>query len=416
MIKSYRDFLSAIKDNKINNISTNDLMTKFHMGTNRTLKLVKKLESDKIIPKPSARGDNRQRKVDFKKLAQVLSKIPEESSAQERVQELSAMDKYKTYRKTIHELERESQRLTHLVDLFTKVNTVKSDPPIWMKAPTSKKKDPVIFSTILSDTHFDEVVVPSHVNYANEYNRDIATKRLKKYFDSILKLINNYMGDVSVEGIVMALGGDILSGIIHEELKETNAQHVFDGAMEWSEKIEAGIRMIRKETGIPLYIPTVVGNHGRLTRKPIYKYRIEDNLDYLIYKIIEKGLSSDPEITMEVSLATEVQWKSYDTTYLLAHGDAFFGGSGISGIATPIALGNYRKLRRQTSLGKPYDILVIGHFHQLLFLGNVIMNGSLIGLNEYAFERGLPFEKPQQAFWLTSPEHGVTIQGPVFVE
>ena len=72
--------------------------------------------------------------------------------------------------------------------------------------------------TILSDTHFDEVVKPEEIQFRNEYNREIAVKRLEAYFQKIILLTNDYVTGIDYEGIVLFLGGDIFSGDIHEEL------------------------------------------------------------------------------------------------------------------------------------------------------------------------------------------------------
>jgi hypothetical protein len=58
----------------------------------------------------------------------------------------------------------------------------------------------------------------------------------------------------------------------------------------------------------------------------------------------------------------------------------------------------------------------MGHWHQCLHLGRVIVNGSLVGYNEYAYQGNFPFEAPKQALWLTHPEHGITFSMPIRVE
>jgi hypothetical protein len=129
-------------------------------------------------------------------------------------------------------------------------------------------------------------------------------------------------------------------------------------------------------------------------------------------------VANSPEsqsIVFDISRSTEVSFSVYQTRYILCHGDEFRGGRGISGIYTPISLGRMRKQERGLSLGQPYDVLLMGHFHQLVFGGNFIINGSLIGTNEFAFMQSMRVEPPQQAFWLSTPR-GITMFGPIFVE
>jgi hypothetical protein len=78
-------------------------------------------------------------------------------------------------------------------------------------------------------------------------------------------------------------------------------------------------------------------------------------------------------------------------------------------------LGDHRKRKRSQMAGIPYDVLVLGHFHQLqLGFSNIVINGSVKGYDEYAYDKNLPFEPPRQAFWLTDAEHGMTLRAPVW--
>ena len=48
--------------------------------------------------------------------------------------------------------------------------------------------------------------------------------------------------------------------------------------------------------------------------------------------------------------------------------------------------------------------------------GSIIVNGSLVGYNEYAQKMHFGFEPPQQALWLTHPTRGLTFQEAVFAD
>jgi hypothetical protein len=63
-----------------------------------------------------------------------------------------------------------------------------------------------------------------------------------------------------------------------------------------------------------------------------------------------------------------------------------------------------------------YDTLIMGHFHQYMHLTRLIVNGSLKGYDEYVYNNNFPFEKPQQALWLTHPKYGITYRMPVYVD
>jgi hypothetical protein len=45
----------------------------------------------------------------------------------------------------------------------------------------------------------------------------------------------------------------------------------------------------------------------------------------------------------------------------------------------------------------------------------LIVGGSLVGYSEYNYINNHEPEPPQCAFWVTTPQHGVTFTAPVFV-
>ena len=81
-----------------------------------------------------------------------------------------------------------------------------------------------------------------------------------------------------------------------------------------------------------------------------------------------------------------------------------------------IIRGDHRMRGRNAQVGMEYDTMLMGHFHQLIQLQRLIVNGSLKGYDEYAYANNSPFESPRQALWLTHPEHGITFSAPVNVE
>lgn len=312
------------------------------------------------------------------------------------------------------ELLAEIARLSKLAELQQATCKKSLTVPNWITG-TDKSRNTATACAMLSDTHFDEVVDPAEINGINAYNREIATERLENYFRSLVKLRSNYFTGVEIEGLVLMMAGDMVSGIIHEELSATNDYSITDTLIYYSELICAGVNLLSKEYG-NIYIPAVVGNHGRLTQKFKFKGAVRDNFDYLFYKIINSGLKENKSVTMNISESPDLLVKVYDTTFMLTHGNQFRGGSGWSGPLLPVIKGDTKKRDRQSAVDQPYDVLCCGHFHTQKFLGNQIMGGSLIGYNEFAACGNFGYEPPQQPFWLVDPVHGVTITAPIHCE
>lgn len=288
-------------------------------------------------------------------------------------------------------------------------------PPDWMIKPRGKggkhKATPLSF---FSDSHFDEVIHPEQVNFVNAYNRTIALGRLERFFQNTIELTKDYLAGLEYDGLVMPFGGDTFSGNIHDELKQTNEDTLAGSLIFWLDPMIAGIEMLAEHYG-SVYIPLVVGNHPRGTPKPIHKMRVRDNFDWLFAQLLARHFAKDKRVTFNISESPDCEFRIYDKRFLLTHGDQFRGGSGISGLLSPMMIGNARKKDRQQAINSPYDYLLMGHWHQRINAMGVFVNGSMVGYNEYAFNNNFKFEPPQQTFFVVDPRWGVTITAPIHV-
>jgi UDP-2,3-diacylglucosamine pyrophosphatase LpxH len=117
-----------------------------------------------------------------------------------------------------------------------------------------------------------------------------------------------------------------------------------------------------------------------------------------------------------ISESADQMFQIYDTRFLLTHGDQFRGGSGIAGLLSPLMIGDSRKRKREATVNRGYDYLVMGHWHERGMFKNIIVNGSLVGYNEYAYVSNFAYAPPEQSFWVVDPRHGVTVSTPIFVK
>jgi predicted phosphodiesterase len=285
-------------------------------------------------------------------------------------------------------------------------------PPRWTTARTKKDDKTATLVSILSDCHFDEMVNPSEVGGRNAYSREIAELRLARYFTQVVRLSRDYLAGMTYDGIVLMLGGDLISGDIHEELSQTNEAQTLDTVLHWSEQIAAGVSSLADEFG-RVHVPVVVGNHGRRTRKPTAKGRARDNYDWLIGQLLARHFHTDPRVTFDIPDGTDTLVHVHDFRILLTHGDQVSGGGGIGGIYPPVMRMVAKKRTRHQ-----FNTICIGHWHQLLMSPNsgLIVNGSLKGEDEYASIGNFTPEPAQQALFTVAPGRGVTFSAPVLVE
>ncbi len=119
---------------------------------------------------------------------------------------------------------------------------------------------------------------------------------------------------------------------------------------------------------------------------------------------------------MYVPDAPDAQWTLYGTTFNLNHGDQFKGGSGISGVFSPLMLGMARKQKKQNAIGQPFDVMMNGHWHQYIHTDSLIINGSIKGYDEFANMHNFNFEPPQQALFISHPEKRQTFRMPILCD
>lgn len=303
--------------------------------------------------------------------------------------------------------------LQRTIDLLDLVAEAKVNVPTWLTTKPSSRKKHATLALLLSDTHFDEVVNPEEVGFLNKYDRRIAELRLQTWAENSVKLARHYLAGITYDGVVLMLGGDTFSGDIHEELAQTNADTILGSVLHWAEQLSAVINMLAGEFG-KVHVVAVPGNHGRLSRKPRMKLRAKTNMDWLLAKMIERSFLLDKRISFQVGENADALIKIYDQGHLLTHGDQVNGGGGIGGIWPPIMRMRARKAQRAMEINEPFQTLWMGHWHQLIQTPGIIVNGSLKGTDEYAWLNNFGHEVPQQALAVVTPEHGVTMQAPVF--
>lgn len=288
-------------------------------------------------------------------------------------------------------------------------------PPAWLAGGAPSKTSPGVPTLLCSDWHWGEVIQPNQVGGVNEYNLEIAHQRARHLVTQTIDLLNSHMVNPKYPGIVFALGGDMVSGDIHDELRETNDLPLIPAVVDLFGVLIWCIETLTDKFG-KVFVPCVTGNHGRNTQKIRAKDRAFTSFDWLVYVLLEKHFVKDTRVRFLVSEGPDAYYKVFNHRYLLTHLDQFRGGDGMIGALGPIIRGDHKKRSRNMQINMGYDTMIGGHWHQLIQLQRLIVNGSLCGYNEYAYQGNFPFEIPRQALWITHPQHGITFSMPVNVE
>lgn len=256
----------------------------------------------------------------------------------------------------------------------------------------------------LSDWHFDELVDYEQMLGINEFSVAIAKKRIDKLFKNIVK--NSQIFGITTINLLML--GDMISGELHD-LAENNELKLIESILQLSDYTAQHIRNLTKYFD-KIKILGLVGNHSRTHQKPRYKNKQKENYEYLLYEVIKREVKKFATFDLPGSYMKlhEIQ----DIPFLSLHGDIIRGGNGLNAIP-----GN---LSRDISLlagtlgksGKRFDYVNMAHFHSSnitkAFQGaKIIMNGSLIGANEFSLGALKKGEEPIQNYYIVQKGVGV---------
>jgi len=301
------------------------------------------------------------------------------------------------------------------------LSAINPNPPKWAIKSRGKGGHGSIPFAFWSDWHYGEVVNKEETGGVNEYNRAIAKERVKRLVTNTIRLAKGFAfkdGSPPPEGMVVALGGDMISGDIHEELEETNDGTPLQGVSDCLDLLIWGIDEVKKAFG-KVFVPCVVGNHGRTTKKQRAKQAVYLSYEWNLYCMLERYYRNDPNVTVFVPGETDAFFRVAGQRFLLTHGNALGvkGGDGIIGALGPIARGAVKLRSSEYKIGREFDYLIMGHWHQEIWLPRVIVNNALKGYDEYArlFLRADP-SRPSQCLWFVHPEHGITARVSVYVD
>lgn len=345
-----------------------------------------------------------------------MSVNPEDLLARDEELRSAVASETRGLRSQVETLSNEKRELERMLGVYTRLGTAPIAPPTWTVKAKSKTAHEGIVVAQLTDTHWDEVVDPREVMNLNAYNRKIAEQRFQTWTEKVITLPTEYMSGVSIAGLVIPATGDLFTGDIHAELKESNEDHLYASVIHWVERTISALELLEKEYPKVL-VAAVVGNHGRSTIKPVFKGRAHSNIEWLFWRVVASRMGDrKSKIEFMVSDSMDLNVPIYGRNHLTTHGDQFHGGTGISGAYAPLSLGQHRKSVRQMAAGEPMDLMVMGHFHQLLDLPGVVVGGSMKGYDEYAFGLNLRPEQAGQAMWMTTPERGKINFMPVMVQ
>lgn len=305
-----------------------------------------------------------------------------------------------------------------LSSLLAGVSSIPVRPePLWLseEGTSGDESVPIL---VLTDWHLGERVDPKQAGgYA--YDLNIARRRIAETVERSIRMLRRHLSGLTYPGIIVSLAGDMVSGALHAELAETDEQGILRSVITARDLIVEVLKRLADEFGA-VFVPTAVGNHGRMfDRRPRAKGYSERNADWLIYELVADAFRDDPRVHIVNPSAGETVFSVFGTTFLLTHGDKLGtkGGDGIIGPIGPIMRGNMKTRASLESLGIRVQHVIMGHWHQSIFLPSATVCGAMVGPNEYSLGMlRAPAEDPSQTLMVVHREYGITFRQPVFLK
>ena len=151
-------------------------------------------------------------------------------------------------------------------------DTVQAAPPIKIPKPAklSKNKTDETLVLALACLHIGEVVKKGAMGGLNEYNVDIAVRRFQFCIEEVISFTTDNMRTHRFNEIKVILMGDMVSGDIHDELKDTNEVHIVEQVHIAATVIAQGIMELARVFP-KVEVVCVSGNHGRVEKEKYFK-------------------------------------------------------------------------------------------------------------------------------------------------
>lgn len=266
---------------------------------------------------------------------------------------------------------------------------------------------------LASDWHVEEVVDPASVAGRNEYNLAIAAERVERFFQALAWHVEHQRasGKIAIRDLVLWLGGDLMTGYIHEELLESNELSPTETILWLLPRLEGGIRHLLDRLKLDgLVVPCSYGNHGRTTPKRRVSTGYANSFEWLMYRQLEARFKDEPRVRFEITPSAHQYVRVYDQTIHFHHGDEVRYQGGVGGIGIPLlkAVPAWDLIRRA-------DVHCIGHWHMLRDFKRAVVNGSLIGFGPFSQAIRAEFEEPRQALFFIDSKRGKTMWADIWV-
>lgn len=258
---------------------------------------------------------------------------------------------------------------------------------------------------LLSDVHVGASVKLHETGGLNEFNPDICRRRLYTWAESLAWTINEMWGQTyDVEELLIGNIGDVLEGMIHEELKSHNTMTPTREVQWWMDEFPAVLRWLMDNVDVPhLTLYMCDGNHGRNTKKLHAAGRADWSLTHLAFHAIKMAFADEADrLKCIISTGHRDYIDVYRWTLRFEHGDSFRYAGGVGGLAIP-----FNKYVYRLNQTRHADHTLVGHWHDCQRVGANVVNGTVKGVDAFTEKLGFTYQPPTQWAGLISRKWGL---------
>lgn len=309
------------------------------------------------------------------------------------------------YKSALGQIDRERERADALVAL----QGIAGRKPLTKSVKATRHDATMV--VLLSDIHCEEVVRPETVNGMNAFDLDVCQARLDELQERFFTLLDHERQLTKIDRVVVWLGGDLISGMIHPELAEENSLHPL-AALRWIGERVRGFLDAVADNAKEVIVATSCGNHGRTTEK-LRTNEADTSYEHHLYLTLA---AAEKRKNVEWRIGEgHLNYVDLDGFRIrFCHGHAVRYQGGIGGIHVPL-----NKAISAWNQTQPADLTCLGHWHQFSWSrsGKYVTNGSVIGHSAYAVRIKASYEPPcQAAFVVDHGRHEVTRAYPLFCD
>lgn len=234
----------------------------------------------------------------------------------------------------------------------------------------------------IGDVHYGELVSSRSTGGVAEYSPEIARRRFDYTVDEAIRLGKEH----NIQSIWMIGGGDMISGNIHDDLSRNNEMMTVGQTLECAEMMYGGLEKLCQAFPEVNFVG-VSGNHARTERVPYYNHKQTENLDYMLYKILEYKGVNQPNLKFHTPESFWTIIDVEDRKFLVMHGDTIKQQNSMGLPIYGFMKEGWKWGNLRDTVGH-YDDMMLHHFHTPTRLnmgnGNLFVNGALKGKDDYS--------------------------------